>query len=156
MGLFGKSEAQKQEKRIQASLATLMKKGKISDMEQPSPEYRSAIVALRSEGPAAEEFMLSVANAGPPFPHNLILWQAICDMGESVVPCIAHVMNTSRSDSARAQAVMALGAFAQIASPEVRQACLREVRDAATRDDDGVLHTAAKTMMEILADKGIV
>ena len=156
MGLFGRSEAQKQEKRIQSTLATALKSNQAFSDAEPSAEYQSAIAALRREGPAAEEYMLAVASDGPPFPQNMVLWQAIYHMGESVVPGVTRVMKTSPNDSARAQAVLALGTFAETASPPVRLACLQEVRDAATRDDDAVLQKAADAMLKVLADHGVV
>lgn len=155
MGLFGKSEAQKQKKRIESLVTTALNNMQISH-EALTPEYLAAMDALRREGPAAEEYMLAVASAGPPFPKNMMLWQAIFDMGESVVPGVVRVMKNSPSESARAQAVMTLGTFAETASPSIRHVCLQEVRWAAARDDDMVLQKVAEEMLGILADHGSI
>ena len=155
MGIFGKSEARQQQKRLEALLATAMQNNPTSSPKAEAA-FQAAVEGLRSEGPAAEEYVLSVASKGAPFPYILCLWQAIYDMGESIVPSVVHVMKTGRAESARGQAVMALGTFAQTASQPVRNACVQEVRNAARQNDDEIIRTTAEAMLKVLADKGIV
>jgi hypothetical protein len=147
MGLFRKSEERRKEERLQALAAAVMENSPEYGGPEEAAAFHSAVAELRTEGPAAEDMMLSVAAQGVPFNYLLNLWQGIYDMGDTVAPGVDRVLKTGVAQ-ARAQAAMVLGTFAQ-ESPAMRASCAAALREASAKEKD----EAVLKVISIMLDK---
>ena len=154
MDRFEKSEERQHERQLEALVATAMENNPASSLEAAAA-FESAVAALRLEGQAAADFMLAMASRDVPVPQVHCLWLAIYEMGDSVAPGVDHVMRTG-VQSARMQAVMTLCAFAEESSPEVKDACVASLRDAAASPDHESVRKIATVCLSRLSEKGII
>ena len=153
MDRIEKSEERQHEKQLEALVATAMENNPASSLEAAAA-FESAVAALRLEGQAAADFMLAMASRDVPVPQVHCLWLAIYEMGDSVAPGVDHVMRTG-VQSARMQAVMTLCAFAE-ESPEIKDACVASLRDAAASPDHESVRKIATVCLSRLSEKGII
>ena len=153
MDRFEQSEERRHEKQLEALVATAMENNPASSLEAAAA-FESAVAALRHEGQAAADFMLAMASRDVPVPQVHCLWLAIYEMGDSVAPGVDHVMRTG-VQSARLQAVMTLCAFAE-ESPEIKDACVASLRDAAASPDHESVRKIATVCLSRLSEKGII
>ncbi len=145
MDIFGKA-ARKQHERLTALVVTVCENNPNSGPESAAA-YDAAVAALRNEGEAAENFMLSVASQGVPASYVVTLWSAIYEVcGDAVAPAVVHVLRTGVSQ-ARTQAAMMLSALAET-SPGLRDDCLAALRGAAAQDEDEELRRLAAVLAD--------
>jgi hypothetical protein len=146
MGIFRKSVSRDRRERIMALIVTVCETNPKSGAEAAAA-FDAAVEALRVEGEAAEDYMLTVASKGVPSPYEVNLWSAIYEVcGDAVVPAVAHVLTTGVVQ-ARTQAATMLSAIAAT-SPEVREDCLTALREALESEEDEELREVITGLIE--------
>lgn len=146
MGIFRKAQSRQRQERIMRLIVTVCETDPKASPEAAAA-FDAAVEALRAEGDAAENYLLTVASKGVPSSYEVNLWSAIYEVcGDTLVPAVDYVLRTGVVQ-ARTQAASMLSAVAAT-SPEVRDDCLTALREALEREEDEELRDVIAGLLE--------
>lgn len=153
MGLFKKSHGSPEQERADSLLNTAMKYGPGSK-DSDDAQFAAAVEALRSEGQAARDHIVAVAEKGVSLKHVDAFWATVAEMGDEMVPGLAGVLKNG-GDTSQRRAVLTLCAFAQ-RSPAVREQCIASLKEAAESGETELISQGAEDCLKELREKGIL
>jgi hypothetical protein len=146
MGIFRKTVSRQRQERIMGLIVTVCETDPKAGPEAGAT-FDAAVEALRAEGDAAENYLLTVASKGVPSSYEVNLWSAIYGVcGDALVPAVDYVLRTGVLQ-ARTQAATMLSAVAAT-SPDVRNDCLMALREALEREEDEDLRDVIAGLLE--------